>query len=202
MKVRRDLARRAIDRLAGSLGMDPLTTADGIIAVVTAGSAVDISAVGLYADAIILAWYPGEQGGNALADLLFGKISPSGHLPVTFYRSLSDLPSYRDYGMKGRTYRYMTAEPLYPFGFGLSYTTFGYSDLRVSKVRMSRNETVVVGATIINTGKIVSDEVAELYLTHEGANDSEPLFALKGFQRVSLAPGASAIPRLRDTART
>jgi beta-glucosidase len=93
--------------------------------------------------------------------------------------------------MKGRTYRYMKAEPLYPFGFGLSYTNFVYSDLHVSKEKIRKNESVTVEVTLTNAGKMASDEVAELYLTHEGANDSEPLFALKGFQRVSLAPGAS-----------
>lgn len=93
--------------------------------------------------------------------------------------------------MKGRTYRYFKAEPLYPFGFGLSYTTFGYSDLTVSKPKLRKNENVTVQVTITNTGKRSSDEVAELYLTHEGQGDDEPLFALKGFQRVSLAPGAT-----------
>ena len=92
--------------------------------------------------------------------------------------------------MKGRKYRYMTAEPLYPFGFGLSYTTFSYSDLQVSKPRIRKDEPLNVDVTLTNTGKYASDEVAQLYLTHEGLAD-EPLFALKGFQRVSLAPGAS-----------
>jgi beta-glucosidase len=93
-----------------------------IIAVITAGSDVDIEAIAPYADAVILAWYPGEQGGNALADILFGDVSPSGHLPVTFYKSLSNLPDYKDYNMKGRTYRYYNGPVQYPFGFGMSYT--------------------------------------------------------------------------------
>jgi len=167
-------------------------TAHPIIAVVTGGSPMNLAEVQEIADAVLLVWYPGEEGGNALADIIFGKVSPSGKLPVTFPRSYDQLPPYEDYSMKGRTYRYMTAEPLYPFGFGLSYTQFAYSDLRVSKGRVHKEESVTVEVTLTNTGKMASDEVAELFLTHEGANDSEPLFALKGFQRVSLAPGASA----------
>ena len=93
---------------------------------VTAGSDVDISAIEPYADAIVFAWYPGEQGGNAFADLLFGKISPSGHLPITFYKSINDVPDYQDYSMKNRTYRYFNGVVQYPFGFGLSYITFDY----------------------------------------------------------------------------
>ncbi len=94
-----------------------------VIAVVTAGSAVDISAIEPYADAIILAWYPGEQGGNALADILFGSVSPAGRLPVTFYQSFADVPAYDNYAMKGRTYRYFNGKVQYPFGYGLSYTS-------------------------------------------------------------------------------
>ena len=151
------------------------------------------------ANAVLLVWYPGEEGGNAVADILFGKVSPSGKLPVSFPKSLDQLPPYEDYSMKGRTYRYMKAEPLYPFGFGLSYTSFVYSDLQVSKSRIKGNETIQATVTLTNTGKVASDEVAQLYITHEqtgGAADPDilkeaPLYALKGFQRVSLAPGAS-----------
>lgn len=167
-------------------------TTHPVIAVVTGGSPMNLAEVQEIADAVLLVWYPGEEGGNALADIVFGKVSPSGKLPVTFPRSYDQLPPYEDYSMKGRTYRYTTAEPLYPFGFGLSYTQFAYSDLKVSKDKIRKNESMTVDVTLTNTGKMASDEVAELYLTHEGANDSGPLFALKGFQRVSLAPGASA----------
>ena len=95
-----------------------------IVAVITAGSAVDVSSIEPYVDAIIYAWYPGEQGGNALADILFGKVTPSGKLPVTFYTSFGDLPGYGNYAMKGRTYRYFDGNVQYPFGYGLSYTSF------------------------------------------------------------------------------
>src|SRR5204863_256120 len=97
-----------------------------VIAVITSGSAVDIAAIAPYADAVMLAWYPGEQGGNALADVLFGDVSPSGHLPLTFYRSVNDLPAYNNYSMQGRTYRYFNGPEQYPFGLGLSYSTFAY----------------------------------------------------------------------------
>ncbi|HVS96693.1 MAG TPA: glycoside hydrolase family 3 C-terminal domain-containing protein [Puia sp.] len=161
-----------------------------VIAVITGGSPMNLSEVQELADAVLLVWYPGEEGGNAVADILFGRVSPSGKLPVTFPKSYDQLPPYTDYAMKGRTYRYMTAEPLYPFGFGLSYTTFSYSDLHISKPLIKKNEPVEVNVTLTNTGKYASDEVAQLYVTHEGLVN-EPLFALKGFQRVSLAPGAS-----------
>ena len=166
-------------------------TTHPVIAVITGGSPMNLADVQEIADAVLLVWYPGEEGGNAVADIIFGKVSPSGKLPVTFPRGYDQLPPYEDYSMKGRTYRYMKAEPLYPFGFGLSYTRFAYSDVRVSKDRIRSGDSVMVSVSISNTGKMASDEVVELYLTHEGANDSEPLFALKGFRRVSLAPGAS-----------
>jgi beta-glucosidase len=166
-----------------------------VIAVVTGGSPMNLAEVQELADAVLLVWYPGEEGGNAVADILFGKLSPSGKLPVTFPRSYDQLPPYEDYSMKGRTYRYMKADPLYPFGFGLSYTSFGYSDIRVSKPKIGKGEPVVVEVTLTNTGKMNGEEVAQLYLTHENQGEDAPLFALKGFQRVSLAAGASS--RLR-----
>ena len=162
-----------------------------VIAVVTGGSPMNLAEVQGIADAVLLVWYPGEEGGNAVADVLFGRVSPSGKLPVTFPRSYDQLPPFDNYSMRGRTYRYMKAEPLYPFGFGLSYTSFAYSGLTVSKTKLRRSETVTAEVTLTNTGKYASDEVAELYLTHENAGDSAAIFALKGFQRVSLAPGDS-----------
>ncbi len=162
-----------------------------VIAVVAGGSPMNLAEVQEIADAVLLVWYPGEEGGDALADILFGKVAPSGKLPVTFPRSYDQLPAFDNYSMKGRTYRYMTAEPLYPFGFGLSYTTFSYSGLTVSAPKIRRGETITAEVTVTNTGKYASDEVAELYLTHENAGDSAALFALKGFERVSLASGDS-----------
>ncbi len=106
-----------------------------------------------------MAWYPGEEGGNAVAGIVFGKISPSGKLPITFPKSLDQLPAYEDYSMKGRTYRYMNAEPMYPFGFGLSYTSFKYADLSLSKNSIKKKERFAVRATVTNTGTVSSDEV-------------------------------------------
>ena len=162
-----------------------------VIAVVTGGSPMNLAEVERIADAVLLVWYPGEEGGNAVADILFGKVSPSGKLPVTFPRSYDQLPPFEDYSMRGRTYRFMAVDPLYPFGFGLSYTTFVYSGLTVTRQRLHRGESVTADVTLTNTGRYASDEVVQLYLTHENAGDSAALFALKGFQRVSLAPGDS-----------
>ncbi|HTI08152.1 MAG TPA: glycoside hydrolase family 3 C-terminal domain-containing protein [Puia sp.] len=163
-----------------------------VIAVITGGSPMNLAEVQELADAVLLVWYPGEEGGNAVADILFGKIAPSGKLPVTFPKSLDQLPPYEDYSMKGRTYRYMSAEPLYPFGFGLSYTSFSYSGLTLSKESIGKKDTVKAVVTVTNTGKMAGDEVVQLYMTHENMGGDAPLFALKAFQRVSLAAGASA----------
>ena len=157
-----------------------------VIVVINAGSAVDISAIASYADAIILAWYPGEEGGNALADILFGKISPSGHLPVTFYQSFNDLPSYSDYAMKGRTYRYFTGKVQYPFGFGMSYTSFDYSWLKQPVVV---KDTVVCSIKIRNTGNFGGDEVAQVYI-HYPVLAGMPVKELKAFRRVSMNKNA------------
>lgn len=159
-----------------------------IIAVINAGSAVDISAITDYADAIILAWYPGEEGGNALADILFGKVSPSGHLPVTFYNSFSDLPAYDSYAMKGRTYRYFTGKVQYPFGFGLSFTNFSYE--WASRPVIIKNS-ISFSISIKNVGNYNADEVAQVYIHYPGA-DGMPLKELKAFKRVSIKSKESA----------
>ncbi|HEY4206497.1 MAG TPA: glycoside hydrolase family 3 C-terminal domain-containing protein, partial [Puia sp.] len=161
-----------------------------LIAVVTAGSAVDISAIEPYADAILLAWYPGEQGGNALADILFGKISPSGHLPVTFYRSLSDLPDYKDYGMKGRTYRYYNGPVQYPFGYGLSYTSFGYKWQQQPGSRYTVKDTLTFSLLVENQGTMDGDEVVQAYIQYPSL-ERMPVRELKGFRRVTITHGNS-----------
>lgn len=158
---------------------------------ITGGSPMNLSEVHELADAVLLVWYSGEEGGNAVADLIFGKVSPSGKLPVSFPKSYDQLPAYEDYSMKGRTYRYMEAEPMYPFGFGLSYTRFEYSGIQLSKNTVNRNESFEAEVTVTNTGNFKSDEVVQLYLTHEGLGTSAPLYSLKGFKRISLEPGAS-----------
>jgi beta-glucosidase len=153
-----------------------------IIAVINAGSAVDISAIADYADAIILAWYPGEEGGNALADILFGKVSPSGHLPVTFYNSFNDLPSYSDYSMNERTYRYFKGKVQYPFGFGMSYTSFGYAWVKQPSVNKGA---ISFSVKIKNTGSYEGDEIAQAYVYYPQL-PGMPVKELKAFKRVSL----------------
>ncbi|MBS1525628.1 MAG: glycoside hydrolase family 3 C-terminal domain-containing protein [Bacteroidetes bacterium] len=161
-----------------------------IIAVVTAGSDIDVSAIEPYADAIVFAWYPGEQGGNAFADLLFGKVSPSGHLPVTFYKSISDVPDYSDYAMKNRTYRYFTGPVQYPFGYGMSYTSFDYLPQTEPSKHYRLKDTVTVTISVKNTGKMDGDEVVQAYIEYPKV-DRMPVKELKGFKRVSVQQGTS-----------
>lgn len=163
-----------------------------LIAVITGGSPMNLAEVHELADAVLLAWYPGEEGGNAVAEIIFGEVSPSGKLPLTFPKSLEQLPPYEDYSMDGRTYRFMTAEPLYPFGYGLSYADFSYSDLKVSAPRTQKEQAVEVEATISNLGEYESEEVVQLYLTDEEASVRVPLYSLKGYKRLKLLPGTSA----------
>lgn len=166
-----------------------------IIAVVFGGSAIAIAEVHEMANAVLHAWYPGQEGGNAIADAIFGEISPSGRLPVTFPMSVDDLPPYDDYSMQDRTYKYMSKPPLYPFGFGLSYTRFSYQDLKVSRERLRPGESLRVEATVSNTGDRAAEEVAQLYLTKVDAPFRVPRYELKGFQRVLLQPGRSQTVR-------
>jgi len=161
-----------------------------IIAVVTGGCPMNLQEVQEIADAVLFAWYPGEEGGNAIADMIFGKVNPSGRLPITFPKSLDQLPPYEDYSMAGRTYRYMTATPMYPFGFGLSYTRFTYTDPKSSSYKIKEGETAVVSCKVANTGNLSGQEVVQLYVT-AGSDKPAPLYSLKGVQRVELKPGES-----------
>jgi beta-glucosidase len=139
--------------------------------------------------AIVEAWYPGEEGGAAIADALFGDYNPAGRLPVTFYRSVSQLPPFEDYSMRGRTYRYFKGEPLYPFGFGLSYTKFEYGNLKLSAARVKAGEGLTVSAEVRNAGAREGDEVVELYVTDATASVPVPVRSLQGLSRVTLKPG-------------
>ncbi len=165
-----------------------------VIAIITGGSPMNLAEVHELADAVLLVWYPGEEGGNAVADVIFGKASPSGRLPITFPKSFDQLPAYDDYNMEGRTYRYMKEEPLYPFGFGLSYSTFEYSGATLSRDMLRRRgkENVTIKATVTNTGKYAAEEVVQLYITDEASRYRVPLFTLSGIKRVHLEPGQSA----------
>jgi len=160
-----------------------------IIAVITAGSAVDVSEIAPYADAIIYAWYPGEQGGNALADLIFGKVSPSGRLPVSFYQSFDDLPAYTDYKMKGRTYRYFQGRMQYPFGYGLSYTSFNYTWLKQPKADITLKDSINFSIKIKNTGNFDGEEVVQAYIEYPNL-ERMPVKELKAFKKVFIGKGA------------
>ena len=156
-----------------------------LIVILTAGSAIELEEVEKIADAVVLAWYPGEEGGNAIADIIFGDADPAGRLPVSFYRSTADLPAFDNYSMKGRTYRYFTGKVLHPFGFGLSYTSFTYSDLSFTKTNAGYNCQLKVS----NKGQMDGDEVVQLYLRRVNKNDDQPIKELKGFKRISIKKG-------------
>lgn len=161
-----------------------------IVLVVTGGSPIALGEVMDSVDAILFVWYPGMEGGRAVADVLFGDVAPAGRLPVTFPHSLDQLPAFDDYSMAGRTYRYMAAGPLYPFGFGLSYTAFAYRDLQITSPASSGFEATV---TIENTGAVAADEVVQFYLSALDSKLPAPLSQLIGFQRIHLEPGQSRI---------
>ena len=158
------------------------------LVVVMNGSAVDLSWAKENAGAILEAWYPGQAGGLAVANVLTGRANPGGRLPLTFYSGLSDLPPFDDYSMHGRTYRYYAGKPVYPFGAGLSYTSFRYTPLSITPVDGAAENGVVVTTDITNTGARDGDEVAQLYLTPP-AFEGAPRLALRGFQRISLKAG-------------
>lgn len=164
-----------------------------LVFVSMSGSAVAFPWEAEHADAILQAWYGGQSAGTAVADILWGDCNPSGRLPVTFYAGDDQLPDFEDYSMRGRTYRYFRGTPLYPFGFGLSYTTFGY-DAPVCLTRSPRaGEPLRIAARVRNTGDRTGDEVVQLYVSHPDAPDPKPLRALKGVQRVTLRPGEERI---------
>jgi beta-glucosidase len=152
------------------------------------GSALAVHWAEQNVPAILEAWYPGEEGGTAVAEALAGDFSPAGRLPVTFYKSEDQLPAFDDYSMAKRTYRYFDGEPLYPFGYGLSFTSFAYKNARVDHERISAREPAKISVEVSNTGSMAGDEVVQLYLTHPGVGGA-PLRALKGFQRVHLDRG-------------
>jgi beta-glucosidase len=165
-------------------------TGKPLVVVLTNGSALAVNWANQHASAILDAWYPGEEGGAAVAETLSGKNNPSGRLPVTFYTGVDQLPPFEDYAMKGRTYRYFEGKPLYPFGYGLSYTTFAYKGLSLPKSSIKAGDPLQASVTVTNTGKVAGDEVAQLYLTFPKVSGA-PLRALRGFKRVHLEPGES-----------
>jgi beta-glucosidase len=165
-------------------------TGKPIAVVLIKGSALAVNWINEHANAVLDAWYPGEEGGAAVAETLSGKNNPAGRLSVTFYTGVNQLPNFEDYGMANRTYRYFNEKPLFPFGYGLSYTTFRYSDLSVPMQAVAAGQPVSADVTVTNTGKVAGDEVVQVYLRFPAAMGA-PLIALRGFQRVHLEAGAS-----------
>jgi beta-glucosidase len=160
------------------------------------GSALAVNWAQAHVPAIVEAWYPG-QAGNAIADVLFGDYNPGGRLPITFYKSVNDLPAFDDYKMAGRTYRFFTGEPLYAFGHGLSYTTFAYKDLRTNADSVSATDTITVRVDVTNTGRRAGDEVVQLYVQHLGSAVERPKQDLRGYHRLTLTPGQTKTVELR-----
>jgi len=160
-----------------------------VVLVLFSGSALAINWASENVPAIIEAWYPGAEGGTAIADVIFGNYNPAGRLPVTFYKSLDDVPPFEDYNMTDRTYRYFKGEPLYPFGYGLSYTKFKYSHLSLNKTNLTTGESLELTADITNVGSTTGDEVVQLYLTDLESTVNTPIRKLVAFNRINLLPG-------------
>jgi beta-glucosidase len=158
-----------------------------VILVLTGGSPIAVPED--IADAVIFAWYPGEMGGKAVADIIFGDVVPSGKLPITFPASTEQLPPYEDYSMKGRTYRYMTEKPLYPFGFGLSYTSFRFDSIALSALSIQAGAAVKAKVSLSNTGKRDADEVVQVYVSKDSKGADDPLSSLRAFRRVFVQAG-------------
>jgi beta-glucosidase len=167
-------------------------TGKPVVLVLLNGSALAVNRANENLDAILTAGYSGQEGGHAVADVLFGEYNPAGRLPVTYYKSVDQLPPFEEYDMANRTYRYFYDEPLYPFGYGLSYTTFGYGNLEML-AEVKTGETVNVKVNVSNTGKMAGDEVVQLYLKDEEASTPRPLYQLEGFERIHLQPGESKV---------
>lgn len=164
-------------------------TGKPIALVLTGGSALAVDWAQQRLPAILMAWYPGQRGGNAVADVLFGEVNPSGRLPVTFYKENEKLPAFDDYAMQGRTYRYFTGQPLYPFGHGLSYTKFEYSNLKLDRANVAPDGTIQASLTVKNVGARAGEEVVQLYVAPKDSKQQWANKDLRGVKRVALKPG-------------
>jgi beta-glucosidase len=168
-----------------------VATGKPVVLVLTAGSAIAVDREQAKLPAILMAWYPGQRGGNAVADVLFGVTNPGGRLPVTFYKATEKLPDFEDYSMKNRTYRYFTGQPLYPFGHGLSYTKFAYSGLKLDRSSVAPDGSVNATVTVRNIGKRAGDEVVQMYLRPLDPKRARAIKDLRGIERLTLEPGQS-----------
>ena len=162
-----------------------------LVLVVFGGSPIELSEVEPLVDAILYAWYPGEQGGNAIADIIFGDINPSGRLPITFPKSVEQLPKYSDYSMNNRTYKYINYDPMYPFGFGLSYSNFSYSNIKLNKTKIKIGESIKASIDIENNSNTAGDEIVQIYVSFKGKGYRVPNSKLIGLKRVKLKAGES-----------
>lgn len=160
-----------------------------VVLVLLNGSALSINWENENVTAVLESWYGGEAAGTAIADVIFGDYNPSGRLPITFYKSIDQLPDFKDYNMKGRTYRYFDGDVLYPFGFGLSYSSFEYSNLRIDKTVIGPSESAKIFVEIKNNGEMKGEEVVQLYLKREGTDKNDAFKTLRGFERIELNPG-------------
>lgn len=195
-----DRTRLALPEPEEALLQAVAKTGKPLIVVLLNGSALAVPWAKAHASAILEAWYPGEEGGAAIARTLSGLSDPGGRLPLTFYRSAHQLPNFQSYSMKGRTYRYFKGRPLWPFGYGLSYTTFQYADLTLPRAPLQAGKALDAAVRVTNTGKVAGDEVVQLYLKFPD-EPGAPSKALRGFRRIHLAPGASRIVRFHLSPR-
>jgi beta-glucosidase len=171
-------------------------TGKPVVLVLMSGSALAIPWEAEALPAILQAWYPGQQGGNAIADVLFGDTNPAGRLPVTAYRSVDQVGDFNDYRMEGKTYRYFRGEPLYPFGYGLSFTHFEYKDLKLSRSRIGTRDSLGVTFTVTNAGSRDGQEVAQLYVREVASSLPRPVKQLRGFARIALKKGEARQVRM------
>jgi beta-glucosidase len=173
-----------------------------VILLLTNGGALSMNWENENLDAIIESWYPGQNGGSAVADILFGKYNPAGRLPVTFYKSVNDLPSFENYNMKGRTYKYFAGTPLYPFGYGLSYSTFEYQNVSLSETQASPNDSVLINIGVKNTSSFEGEEVVQVYASADNISQFRPLKTLIGFCRIALKANEEKIVAVKISARS
>jgi beta-glucosidase len=171
-------------------------TGKPVVLVLMSGSALSVNWENENLPAILQAWYPGQEGGNAVADVLFGNYNPGGRLPITFYKSVNDLPKFEDYNMDGRTYKYFTGKALYPFGHGLSYSTFKYNSAKITFPEIKAGQQTFVEVSVTNTSKLSGDEVVQVYASAKDVKGFRPIKTLAGFERVTIPAGKTMVVKV------